>query len=137
MKRPATFLELAGVTGLSEESQFVLKNKTQFEESYYFPISFSLPLELEFALLAEEWKRETILLSAVDMITSHQAYKRIIGMGWPVVPLILQDLESDPALWFEGLTAITDAQPIPREHAGDLKAMANDWIEWGKQNAVI
>ncbi len=35
-------------------------------------------------------------------------YQRIIGIGWPVVPLILDELQREPDQWFWALEAITD-----------------------------
>ena len=40
-------------------------------------------------------------------MTLLRPYQRIIGMGLPVVPLILEELEREPDQWFWALEAIT------------------------------
>jgi hypothetical protein len=64
----------------------------------------------------------------------HPAYQRIIGMGQPVVSLIMRELEREPDHWFWALSAITAANPVKPEQRGKLKQMAQAWIEWGRVN---
>jgi hypothetical protein len=64
-------------------------------------------------------------------------YQRIIGMGLPVVPLILEELRREPDQWFWALEAITDENPVPAEDAGNVRAMADAWIEWGRQHGHL
>lgn len=54
---------------------------------------------------------------------SHPAYRGVIALGQPVVPLLLRELEPEPVHWFEALKAITDEDPVPREHLGNIAAM--------------
>ena len=58
-------------------------------------------------------------------------YQRIIGLGWPAVSLILQELHREPDQWFWALEAITEENPVPHEAAGNVSLMAQAWIEWG------
>jgi len=90
------------------------------------------PLESEFLQRALRWKAQTALHSSVTKKTQHPDYQQIIAMGRAVVPLILRWLKHDPDFWFEALVAITGEQPARPEHAGDLEAMAADWLEWGR-----
>ncbi len=62
---------------------------------------------------------------------------RIIGMGWPVVPLILEELEREPDQWFWALESITEENPVPPEASGRVRLMAQAWIEWGKQQGCM
>jgi len=39
----------------------------------------------------------------------------MIGLGWPVVPLILEELNREPNQWFWALEAITEQNPVPPE----------------------
>jgi hypothetical protein len=91
------------------------------------------PQEGEFVRLVEEWQAETRHLSSAEQIASHPAYQRIIGMGAPVVPLILQELKRRPALWFRALHAITGANPVGEADRGRLPIMAEAWIRWGRE----
>jgi hypothetical protein len=64
-------------------------------------------------------------------------YQRIIGMGISVVPLILEELRREPDQWFWGLEAITEENPVPPEAAGNVRAMARAWIQWGVDRDMI
>lgn len=63
----------------------------------------------------------------------HPTYQRIIGMGPRVVPLLLAELERKSGHWFWALHAITGANPVPEDSEGNLRAMAEAWLEWGRQ----
>jgi hypothetical protein len=45
-------------------------------------------------------------------------YQQIIGMGWSVVPLMLEELQREPDQGFWALEAITDVNPVPPDAAG-------------------
>lgn len=102
--------------------------------SYLQTCSFRLPPEMEFWKLAAKWKQETFWDSSITQKILHPCYQQIIGLGPTVVPWLLKALAIEPDFWFEALTAITRQQPVLFEHAGDLQAMANDWLEWGRRN---
>ena len=89
-------------------------------------------MESTFEALAEEWRRDTGMLSSVSRKAMHSAYQQIIGMGSEVVPFILRDLQKSPDHWFWALQAIARESPVPSEHAGDIRRMTQDWIKWGK-----
>ena len=91
-------------------------------------------LETDFICLKNIWIEETKHHSSMDKITKHPAYQSIIKMGIEVVPLIIKDLETDPKHWGPALFAITGANPFPKEHAGRIKMIAQDWIQWAKDN---
>jgi hypothetical protein len=89
--------------------------------------------EQRFKKLAKAWKSETELMSKVSQRVMHPAYQKIIGMGEPAIPLILKDLEKNgPNDWFWALTAITDENPITQEIAGNMTAMTEAWLQWGR-----
>ncbi|MEG3890120.1 MULTISPECIES: hypothetical protein [unclassified Microcoleus] len=67
-----------------------------YTTAYKYSIKSKVELEAEFNSLAEEWRTETRMLSLVAQKSMHPAYQRIIGMGQPVAPLILRDLEQKP-----------------------------------------
>ncbi|WP_414513389.1 hypothetical protein [Nostoc sp. PCC 9305] len=101
---------------------------------YVYPVIKTAEIETTFSELAEQWRRETGMLSVASKISMHPAYQRIIGMGQPVVPLIMRELEREPDHWFWALSAITGANPVKAEQRGRLQQMAVAWIEWGKAN---
>jgi hypothetical protein len=100
--------------------------------AYSFPLIETSGLEESFLQLAEQWRRETGMLSLVSKMAIHPAYQRIIGMGQPVVPLILRELEREPDHWFWALQAITGENPVQPAQRGILDEMAAAWLEWGK-----
>lgn len=102
--------------------------------AYCYPLLETSDLESTFLQLAEQWRRETGMISLVTKMSVHPAYQRIIGMGQPVVPLILRELEQEPDHWFWALQAITGINPVHSEQRGRLQQMASAWIQWGKDN---
>src|SRR5438067_9579337 len=94
--------------------------------------------EQRFNKLAAAWKTETELISKVSKKILHPAYQKIIGMGESAIPLILKDLsENGPDDWFWALTAITDENPITEEIAGNMSAMTEAWLQWGKKAGYL
>lgn len=63
----------------------------------------------------------------------NSAYQKIIGMGEPVIPLILAELERQPGHWSWALTAISGEDPIPPTARGRLDQMASIWLQWGRE----
>lgn len=102
--------------------------------SFSYPIWETAEIEVTFLELAEQWRRETGMMSLVTKMSMHPAYQRIIGMGQAVVPLILRELEQEPDHWFWALQAITGANPVKSQQRGRLKQMAEVWIQWGREN---
>jgi predicted DNA-binding antitoxin AbrB/MazE fold protein len=97
----------------------------------------STELRRRFNVLSAQWKEETRYLSSTTDIATTPAYQRIIGMGMPVVPLILEDLQIQPYHWFWALNAITGEDPVPQSMRGGVREMADAWISWGVQEKLI
>jgi hypothetical protein len=94
--------------------------------------------EQRFNKLAEAWKSETELVSKVTKRIMHPAYQKIIGMGESAIPFILKDLsDNGPDDWFWALTAITDENPITKDIAGNMAAMTEAWLQWGKKAGYL
>ena len=89
-------------------------------------------VEKEFGRLASQWKSECALLSSTSAMVAHPAYQAIIELGPPMVPLLLRDLEKEPAHWFEALKAITGEDPVSVKDWGNISAMASAWLAWGR-----
>jgi hypothetical protein len=90
-----------------------------------------------FQRLAAEWKAQSRLLSNSAQMAMLRPYQRIIGMGPPVVPLILEELRREPDQWFWALESITELNPVPSEAMGKVHLMAQAWIRWGEQQGVL
>lgn len=92
-------------------------------------------LRPEFTALVEQWRRDTRHLSLISKKITHQDYFRIIGMGKPVIPLLLEELRKRPAHWFAALRATTNVDPSPE---GATPSQAREaWLEWGKSHGYI
>lgn len=90
-----------------------------------------------FHRLAAEWKEQSRYLSDTRRMVMLRPYQAIIGMGLPVVPLILEELRAEPHHWFWALEMITDENPIPADAKGDVKRMAEAWLNWGREQGLI
>jgi len=86
-----------------------------------------------FERLADEWVRDRPRGVDIAQMTKHPAYQRIIAMGEPAVPWLLNRLATKPDHWFVALSAITGAKPVPLESRGRVKEMARAWLDWGNQ----
>jgi hypothetical protein len=94
-------------------------------------------LRRRFHKLADEWKEKSQFLSNTAQMALLRPYQSIIGMGWPAVPLILEELKRDPDQWFWALESITGDNPVRQESAGKVREMADAWITWGKARGLV
>ena len=90
-------------------------------------------VEVRFRKLAQEWKAERAPTSSVEKLAIHPAYQQIIDLGPDVLPAIFRELERAPDHWFWALRALTGENPVAPDHRGNLRSMADDWVEWAKQ----
>jgi len=112
-------------------------NPNEFFQARLVELSTSInavPLDQKFVDLAAQWRHETRHLSLMSDIVINTAYQKIIGMGTPVVGLILQDLKRQPDHWFWALRSITGENPVEPSNRGRVGEMATAWLEWGRQN---
>lgn len=90
-------------------------------------------IRVKFEAFSEQWKKETGRFSNTKDKYLHPAYQRIIGMGWAVVPLLIEDLNKQPAFWFWALRAITGENPAT---AGmDVAQSIAAWTDWQKSKS--
>lgn len=97
-------------------------------------------VKANFQALSDVLKATPNVLGTMDDVFTSEPYRRVVAMGRPVVPLILEDLSADPDeaySWFPALTEITGIDPVSPEHAGEIGVMANAWIAWGRQNGFM
>jgi len=119
---------------LSDDQRVLSHREREVFLSFSRLTSYRLPLAIQFLIFASQWKHDTLFESSPWRMAAHPAYQRIIGMGWRAVPLILQQLRGEADFWFEALVAITGEQPVPPEHAGNMEAMREDWLCWGREH---
>lgn len=91
-------------------------------------------LEERFQRLLETWHRATDHHSSLTIIRSHPAFRELVALGDPAVPLMLRAL-ADP-FNFElttALQAITGEAPAAVEAPADREGIVNAWLRWGGQ----
>jgi len=93
-------------------------------------------LRRQFDHLVKWWKADTETCSSLTTMVNHPAYQGIIALGYPVIPLLLRELEQRPDYWFKALKMITGDDPVPISKRGQLKEMANVWLDWGRAHSV-
>jgi len=102
---------------------------------FYVPVTTQQEdVTFRFRQLFARWRKETEVLSSLSQIVLHSSYQQIIGLGAPAIPLILAELQKEPVMLFPALMAISGTNPVPREHRGNVAAMARDWLQWGREN---
>lgn len=94
-------------------------------------------LRARFQVLASQWKRDTAHQSMLSSKVAHPAYLAIMRMGDSAIPLILEDLESEPDHWFWALHILTGEQPLPDDFSGTITDAARLWVAWGKQQGLL
>jgi hypothetical protein len=110
---------------------------TSSSPSELAPVATPVGIRERFQRLAAEWKEQARYLSNTAQMALLKPYQQIIGMGLPIVPLILEELQRKPGQWFWALEAITGENPVPPEAAGKVRLMAQAWVEWGKQHGFL
>jgi hypothetical protein len=91
-------------------------------------------LSRRFQPLATQWNAATRYRSNTHALQYHPAYKELVALGEPVIPLILAELERESNVsWFAVLVAITGENPVPPALAGRVDAMARAWLDWGRK----
>jgi hypothetical protein len=126
------------IPGLSVEAQAL--DQSIFEAYEHWSETLTSQqgsFEQAFDALTAQWKKDTEYQSSIAQIALHEAYQRIIGMGYIALPLILRDLEATQAPWFWALRAITGEDPIPPEDKGYIDRMVRAWVRWGIRKNLL
>jgi hypothetical protein len=91
--------------------------------------------EQRVARLLGRWREETAYLSSGTQITGHPAYQELIALGPAALPFLFRDLEqTGDGHLSKALTAITGAHPVPAEERGQIRAIAETWLRWAREN---
>ena len=95
-----------------------------------------------FDRLVTQWRNETGMASSISKKVKDPNYQAIMEMGFPVVRLILRDLQKGPDHWFVALRTITGQDPIPvklgvTQQTVTFQEAVDAWIDWGKRRGLI
>lgn len=128
---PPTLVYGSGSSAVSNDAKTISDEWDLAWEHMAFPIT-RMSLQDRFDELAATWRENTALHSSVTSIATDPSYQQIIGLGPPVIPLILRDLEQRSGHWFWALSALTQADPVKPENRGVVAQMVVDWLEWAR-----
>jgi len=92
-------------------------------------------LETLFQEHVEMWKADTEHYSSVTKMILHPSYRRIMGMGPAVLPILLRELRERPDHWLVALNAITGIDPAPEKSTFDEAVGA--WLQWGVRQGYL
>ncbi len=84
----------------------------------------------QFEQLSAQWRAATSHQSDTDLVVNHPAYRRIIGLGPAVVPLLIEDMRRNREHWFVALEAITGERPTNDAMAGKIDQLVRCWVDW-------
>lgn len=123
---------------VGEESLIVEEAYENFVSHYLAPLTrqWANP-SIRFLTLKNAWEAETTFLSTARDICLNSNYQQIVGMGPVAIPLILNEMQRNMGHWFWALNAITGEDPVRFSHKGNMEAMTNDWLAWGKSQGYL
>ena len=108
---------------------------------FYRPVTISdHTLENQFRKLSDAWYEQKGSSSSVTQKSMLPSYQRIIGLGRPVMPLILRELQHHSDHWFwalEALLAEGEENPVQEVDKGNIRKMTDAWLRWGKDKKLI
>jgi hypothetical protein len=85
----------------------------------------------------DKWMEEIGPISDVKEMVSQPAYRRIVALGEPAVPVILRHLNREPSLLAWALFDITRINPVRPPDYGNIEGITKAWLKWGKKNKYI
>lgn len=85
----------------------------------------------------KEWMDAVAVTSDASKMVSHPAYKRIVALGEPAIPAILQSLRKEPSLLAWALFDIAGVNPVPPADYGKIDKITKAWLKWGRKNQYI
>lgn len=85
--------------------------------------------------LADTWLEETGDSSLLSKKITHPTYYKLIGLGPAALPLLLRELQQEPAYWFWALHSITREDPV--RPGANFEQSVEDWLAWGRARGLI
>ena len=84
-----------------------------------------------------EWMNAIAITSDATRMVTHPAYTRIVALGDPAIPVILQSLRRKPSLLAWVLFDITKVNPVRPADNGKIDKITKAWLKWGKKHKYI
>ena len=98
-------------------------------------ISWYYREQREILTLFRAWEQETVHLFGGRDI--HRFHKEIVLRGKLAARFLLEELSRRECHVFTMLAEITGENPTSKEHRGNIRAMRQDWLAWGKKNGYL
>jgi type I restriction enzyme M protein len=131
-------IELAEVGGFPNEVDPELPAKIRALRSSDNPpiVPASTPgLETEFKAHVEKWRKDTRHTSSLSKMTGHPSYRRIMGMGRDVLPLLFKELNERHDHWLIALNAITGEDHAPT--GTGFEEAIEAWLAWAREHGYL
>lgn len=94
-------------------------------------------VEQRFNELAQQWYRETRMLSFISQKIMHPAHKRIVTtLGRGALPFILREVKNGRGDWFWTLGMLVDEDENPPKGIPNFKQASQAWLDWAAHNKV-
>jgi hypothetical protein len=90
-----------------------------------------------FADLVRAWRHGIKFESSTTRILGHPAFRRIVALGEPAIPLILREIQREPDHLSFALREITGTSPVPAGAAGNMARIAALWLAWGRKQGYV
>ena len=96
--------------------------------------------KLEMMVLIKRWRDEVKYMSSLSDMVSHEDYKAISSKDRRAISILLNELRDRPHYWFDALQKLVKnnldivVNPVRKADRGNLSAMTDAWLEWGKRN---
>lgn len=103
-------------------------------------------IKIEFDKLSEEAEAMSGFYSGLfpnfwtseDIKVNTSWYKKILNLGEPIIPFLLEKLNTDKGhIWLPALNILTNHNPVPESHTNKCELIIEDWKNWGKENGYI
>lgn len=82
---------------------------------------------------------ETCFLSSTNAMMRNDNFQKLVEIGWPVVPIIInrfRNKENGCACLLTLITIITNERVWPDEHQGRIRELVNDWLMWAAAKGI-
>jgi hypothetical protein len=88
---------------------------------------------------SREWISETFYISSPDSMRKNRNFHRLLSFREAIVPFALQKVKTkgDRVRWMVLLKDAAAVDPVPPHKRGMTDAMADEWINWGKEKNLI
>ncbi len=86
--------------------------------------------------LSANWKKATWHFSLERQQIAHRTFHKILTMGDPAIPFILEDIQKEPIQgWFYALELLSGEDHQTARLS--LDGLVDYWVKWGKEKGYI